>query len=98
MWPYEVVPEGEEPHEELDLKDRLLPHWEVIEESSCPFLHCSEPAFNTIPLTECFVDPFEAKGFRASGYHPVDKDNRLVCACLQHHPQEGFSIEDIPLP
>jgi len=63
MWPYEVVPEGEEPYEELDLKDRFLPHWEVVEESSCPFLHCSEPAFNTIPLTECFVDPFEAKGF-----------------------------------
>jgi hypothetical protein len=42
---YEVVPEGEEPHEELDLEDR--PHWGVVEESSLPFLHCSEQAFNT---------------------------------------------------
>jgi hypothetical protein len=56
---YKVVPEGEEPHEELDLKD--LPRWEVVEESSCPsFIVLNQ---RSIRLTECFMDPFEAKGF-----------------------------------
>jgi hypothetical protein len=93
---YEVVPEGEEPYEELDLKDR--PHWEVVEESSCPFLHCSEPAFNTVPLTECFVDPFEAKGFRASGYHGPLSTRITGLFVHASNTQEGFSVEDIPLP
>jgi hypothetical protein len=57
---YEVVG-GEEPHEELDLKDRLLPHWKLLKNR----LVLSFTVLNqrSIRLTECFMDPFEAKGF-----------------------------------
>jgi hypothetical protein len=43
-----------------------------------------------------FVDPFEAKAFRASGYRPVNEDNWLVVHVS--NTQEGFSVEDIPPP
>jgi len=72
---YEVVQEGEEPHEELDLKDQ--PHWEVVEESSLPFLHFSEQAFNTAHRMFHELRP------RALGLQdtmPVDEDNLFVHA------------------
>ena len=47
------------------LKNHLFPSFTVLNKRS-------------IRLTECFMNPFEAKSFRASGYHPVDKDNWLV--------------------
>jgi len=40
---------------------------EVVEESSLPFLHCSEQAFNT--AHECLWIHSRPRAFRASGYH-----------------------------
>lgn len=56
MWFYEVVPEGEEFHEELDLEDR--PYGEVVGEAPCPCFHGSEPAFDTVSI-EGLVNPFK---------------------------------------
>jgi hypothetical protein len=48
---YEVVPEGEEPHEELDLKD---PHGELLKNRLFPsFTFLNK---RSIRLTECFMN------------------------------------------
>jgi len=56
---YEVVPEGEEPHEELDLKD-LLTGKLLKNRLALAFTVLNQ---RSIQFTECFMDPFEAKGF-----------------------------------
>jgi len=79
---YEVVTESEEPHEELDLKNQL--HWEVVEESPCPFLHCSGQVFNTVHRV--FANPFEAKDFL--GLQDIALSTRIT-ACLCMPPTSG---------
>jgi len=85
---YEVVG-GEEPHEELDLKD--LSHWKLLRNRLFPsFIVLNK---RSIRLTECLW--IEAKGFRASGYHPVDKDNWLVV--YVSNTQEGFNVDSFSM-
>ena len=88
MWPYEVVPEGEEPHEELDLEDR--PHWEVVEESPLPFLHFSEQAFNTAHRM------FHGSRPRALGLQDTILSTRITCLCMPPTPGKASAL--IPPP
>ncbi len=100
MWSYEVVPEDEESYEELNLEDRPFPHWKVVEESSSSGFHGSEPAFNAVSLAEGSMYPFQPKGLERLGIPGalINEDEGLVHARLQHLPQEGLCMEDVPLP
>ena len=96
MWPYKVVPQGEE----FDLEDGPFSHWEVVEESPSPCFRGPEPALNAVSLAEGFMHPFQPKGLERLGILGtlINEDDWLVRARLQHPPQEGLCMEDVPLP
>jgi hypothetical protein len=58
---YEVVGRVKSLMKSLILRIGFFPTGKLLKNRLV--LHFSEQAFNTVSFTECFMDPFEAKGF-----------------------------------
>jgi len=58
-----IIPEGKQENKLVNPTPVITP--EIVPEALCPFLNSPEPAFNTIPLPESYVNKIQPQGLKS---------------------------------